>query len=200
MSFGNWIRRRLEGCEPAWREALPAGKDAARAFWSFLRKDIFFFGFCGLIIGLLHWLWPVVFLGVHPESALASQIFSGLIAPEILGVFLFAALIFIGLSSLLPRDFLVSACDQTVLRVRQFASVMTAFLAGYVLVALIQGILLGLPVARLIASSVLYILIIPLFCIVLTAPAYFRGRLCGFIGGMLILLGLLGILLSALRA
>lgn len=124
---------------------------------------------------------------------------SGLVSPQVLGVFLFAALIFVGLSSLIPRTLLLRSCDQTVLRVRQFASVMTAFLAGYGLIVIAQGIAMGNPVIQQVLSVIGYVLIIPVACILLTAPAYFRGTLCAFLAWVSILAGIVGILLSVIR-
>ncbi|WP_305045352.1 hypothetical protein [Geoalkalibacter sp.] len=193
MSFGDWIKQQLANCAPVGQEVVPAGKDSVLAFWACLRRDWAFFGICGIIVGLMRWVWPS---GFAYEASLPQQLFSGLVSSAVLGVFLFAALMFIGLSSLLPRDFLLGACDQAVLRVRQFAGVMTAFLAGYGVIALIHGVAQGLPLLQELKSVALYVLIIPIFCVIFTAPAYFRGRLCGLLAWILILAGLLGIFLS----
>lgn len=195
MSFAEWMKKQLEGCRPALQEVVPAVKESASAFWNCLRSDWVFFGICGLIVGLMRWLWPFI---EQSQTALPQQIFFGLISAAVLGVFLFAALVFIGLSSLLPRGFLVDACDQAVLRTRQFASVMTAFLAGYSLIAIIQGILQGLPALQIVGNAALYVFIVPIFCILFTAPVHLRGRLCALLAWGLILAGLIGIGVSVL--
>ncbi|WP_305042897.1 hypothetical protein [Geoalkalibacter sp.] len=194
MSFGDWIKQQLASCAPAGQEVVPAGKDSVLAFWACLRQDWAFFGICGIIVGVLRGLWPG---GFEYAASLPQQLFAGLVSSAVLGVFLFAALVFIGLSSLLPRDFLLGACDQAVLRVRQFASVMTAFLAGYGLIALIRGAAQGLPLGQELKSVALYVFIVPVFCVIFTAPVYFRGRLCRLLAWVLILAGLLGMALSA---
>lgn len=102
------------------------------------------------------------------------------------------------MSSLLPRGFLIGACDQAVLRTRQFASVMTAFLAGYSLIAIIQGMMEGLPAPQLIGSAELYVFIVPTFCVLFTAPVHLRDRLCALLAWGLILAGLVGIGVSVL--
>ncbi|MDO3376860.1 hypothetical protein [Geoalkalibacter halelectricus] len=200
MSFSDWIKGQLEGCRPALREAGPAMRESILSFWTFLRGDLIFFGFCGLIIGLFRWFWPAVGAGAQPEPALAREIFSSLAAVEILAVFIFATLILIGLSSLIPRTFLLAACDQTTLRIRQVASVITAFLLGYGLIVMVHGIVLGLPVMQQVLSVILYVLVVPVVCILFTAPNYFRGDLCRLLAWVLILAGLLGIFLSLIRS
>lgn len=142
-------------------------KSALQSFQQEVEKDIWFFGSCGVAVGLFM-LWQSRFkeLGLATDPQWASELFADFLSFNAFGLIFFGYLLIASLATIFfdlghPIQWLERASNHMEIRLAQIASSLVSFILGFLGLIIVYSILtLEIEGLKVIAFAILYTVVV----------------------------------------